>query len=135
MNNEDNNSLDMTNIKTENEYYVKKLEKYEESNEKTKKDIFTQCMIATCAIFIVGLCSSNLAINPDEYIASAIMSVGGSVGLVMSLTSVAFAIAKKAGLESRINAIKEKLELYKLQNNQNINENSINYGEEKGRSL
>lgn len=135
MNNEDNNNLDMTNIKNEKEYYVKKLEKYEESNEKTKKDIFTQCMIATCAIVTVGIWSGNLAINPDKYMTSAIMIIGGSVGLTMSLTSVALAIAKKVGLESRINAIKEKLELYKLQNNQNINENSINYGEKKGRSL
>lgn len=44
-----------------------------------------------------------------------------------SISAIAITIAKKAGLENRINAIKEKLELLDLQNNNNE--------EEKGRSL
>lgn len=118
MNNE-NDNLDISKPKTEKEYYVKKLEKYEELDEKIKKDIFIHCMITTISIVTIGMFTSNLVVNPEAYyISSVSMSVCGALCLTLSLASVACSIAKKAGLENRIMELNEALELYELQSNQ-----------------
>ena len=129
MNNNENNGLNMNQPMSEKEYWVTKLEKYEELNEQKKLDILKGCAIAICAIVSIGIASSNIVVNSDEYISSSLVDVVGSGAGFISFAYVACSIAKKAGLESRINAIKEKLELYDIQNNQN-NDNE----EEKGRN-
>lgn len=121
MNNEDNN-LDMNKPMSKKEYYITKLEKYEELNKQTQKDIFLLCSLTILPIIFILLSSVNSIVNPDEYILSTIVGAGGSVGLIMTLSSVASSIAEKAGLESRINAIKEKLELLDLKSNTDYDE-------------
>lgn len=129
MNNNENNNLDMNKPKTEKEYYVTKLEKYKESNKEENVCIMLYSITASIGGMAIVVGSSIDVFNIWGVI-SGLGIVSGTYGLTM----LAIAIAKKAGLESSINAIKEKLELLDLQNNQNINENSINSGEEKGRN-
>lgn len=126
MNNE-NNNLDMTNLKTKKEYYVEQLEKYEKLNDKEGKLISINVAMATVAICV---CTGGIMYHNSL----ALTAIGGIFG---SISLLSFSIAKKAGLESRINAIKEQLELYKLLNNRSCEEiqDDENYLEEKGRNL
>ncbi len=109
-----------------------KLEKYEELSKEQGSKISTAAFVATEGIIIIMI-GTNMY-NSFDFIYPTIF---GSVLVGTSIWGIATTIAEKAGLESRINEIKEKLELYKSQNNQSVGENSdgINYEEEKGRSL
>lgn len=101
------------------------MEKYEEMNEETRKSVLFDAFLTSAAALILvnSLTLDNVGMS---MFAGIIAIAHGTVGIY----SVASDIAKKAGLESSINAIKEKLELLDLQNNQNNNNE-----EEKGRSL
>ncbi len=127
MNNNENNNLDMNQPMNEKEYYVKKLEKYEELNEREWNNFAAGAVMAVCATAFV--CYGIMSQDSNGFV-----GFGLEFG---SILVIANAIAEKAGLESRINEIKEKLELLELQNKQNFDEtnNFNNYEEEKGRSL
>lgn len=136
MNNE-NNNLDMNQPTNENvkEYYVKKIKKYEELNERENKNlnlnVLNSALIGMLMLIMLGY-NIKYDMNPILY---TVINVSGIVPFISLIRDIAINIAKKSGLESRINEIDEKLELWELQNKQNINENSMNYEEEKGRSL
>lgn len=100
------------------------------------------------AIFLITLSSSGVAVgeyNSVGVIQSVLGGIYSGVG-GLSLSYLALSIAKKAELESRINEIKEKLELLDLKSNTDYDEKysqSEDYyepilgfdEEEKGRKL
>ncbi len=136
-NNKNNNNLDMNQPMNEivKEYYVKKIEKYEELNERENKKLFLNvlnCALLGIIILMMNVYDIKYDINQIVY---TLVSASGISVSVVGIRDIAASIAKKAGLESRINEIDEKFELWELQNKQNNNENSMNYEEEKGRSL
>lgn len=127
--NNNNNNLDMNQSMNENvkEYYVTKLEKYEELNEQARKSVYvSSILVSLCALMLVY--SATIDVEDISMFGGIIASLTGIVGIY----SLACDIAKKVGLESRINAIKEKLEIYNLQNNQNFDESQENIGYYKG---
>lgn len=131
--NNENNNLDMNQPTNENvkEYYVEKIEEYEELNEKARKSVYISSII-------VSICTLMLVYSPtiDDGNISVLSGVFAGINGFAGIYSVACDIAKKAGLESRIHAIEEKLELLELKNNQNFGENNENINnDEKGRSL
>lgn len=142
INNKDNNNLDMNKPRNEKEFYVKKLEKYKELKDEQLLNIIANCVISSFVVIEMIMVIENYITlnNPNfvynEYLANFSIKelfsgiCLGTVALSIASLSVAYSVAKKAGLESRIKAIKKKLELLDLQNNQNNN-----YEEEKGRSL
>ncbi len=110
--NDENNNLDMKQQMRKKELFVKKIEIYEELNEEEKRKILPSILPALGGIIILS------AINKYNSYDVIYPIIVGSMLVGYSIFEIAVIIAKKAGYKNKINEIKEKLESYKLKNNQ-----------------
>lgn len=141
-NNEDNNNLDMGNIKNEKEYYVTQLKKYVGFESENSKEIDTACIKAISGVVCLGY-MTHLFISGGMGEDAAKIAIPAAIGFAAVGVPVAFdgiksiikAIARRVGYENRINVIMEKLEILDPQRFGQTDEQTDYEEEEKGRRL